>query len=209
MSKMTQTKQTEKQNQSKTTKPHKIPSCSSRCSLPAVLSTKDATLTDTHWQGGLLPLDVGKLWPSNYSLKKKWKNKYCKWCRSAEFKRVPQVLLTSSAAGSFLSWKGFHQNPSYRQQIKEQHRLLVNKRIKNKEETISLPPVTDFINCRLGGKIVKNRLLKTKQKHLSERACMFQTETPVCWCIHIICYQFLLFSLNFILTWPPKVQKNC
>lgn len=50
----------------------------------------------------------------NIILQKNWKHKYCKRCRSAEFKRAPQSSLTPSAVGSFLSWKCFHQNPSYR-----------------------------------------------------------------------------------------------
>lgn len=61
--------------------------------------------------------------------------------------------------------------------------------------------------------MVKNRLLKTKGKHLPKGGFMSQTETSVCWCVYtcayIICYQFLLFSVNFMLILPPVNGKNC
>lgn len=51
--------------------------------------------------------------------------------------------------------------------------------------------------------MAKNRLKKTKGKHLPERGCTYQTETSMCRCVYtcayIICYQFLLVSMNFIL----------
>lgn len=71
-----------------------------------------------HWQGGLLPFNAGKLWRSNYTLffKKKTKPKINigSGAKVQNLRGHPQASLTPSAAGSFPSWKGFHQNPSYR-----------------------------------------------------------------------------------------------
>lgn len=59
--------------------------------------------------------------------------------------------------------------------------------------------------------MLKNRLLKTKGRHIPNRGCVSQTETSVYQCVythaHITGYQLLPFSVNFILNLSPMKKK--